>query len=347
MKFDFDDIVIQPAVVSDINSRSDIKIYDENNMLPLFMAPMLDVAGSIQSRTKFLENKIYPVVPRNQLLLVRNHDQRIWVALSLEQFKEWIDNFVPFQGMYYNVIIDIANGHQQQLIELINSAKEKINKGRAAKKVKIMVGNVGNPQTYVELSEAGANFIRLGIGNGSGCLTTEQTGIGYPMGSLIYDTYNESLSLKNPAKIVADGGMRKYSDIIKALALGADYIMIGGMFNKALESSGDTYLWKRIKVNQHSDLTKWLFFHNFKLYKKFRGMSTKEVQTILGNKILKTSEGITKYNKVKYDIAGWVDNLEHYLRSAMSYCGARTLEEFVGNTKTNLISTNAYRRFNK
>jgi IMP dehydrogenase/GMP reductase len=257
-----------------------------------------------------------------------------------------LDDFQKYFCKGYNkepeyVLIDIANGHQEQLVDLIKKTK------KICYNTKIMVGNVANPLTYVELSKAGADYIRIGLGMGSACLTTEQTGVGYPMASLIKDVYEESLSLKTPAKIVADGGIRKYSDIIKSLGLGADAVMIGGVFNKALESSGDTYLWKTFKVDQYSSFGRWLYKHDYKLYKKFRGMSTKEVQQELGNKQPKTSEGIVKYNEVRWEIEGWTENFRHYLRSAMSYCGAKTLNDFIGKVDYNIISTNAYKRFNK
>ena len=80
------------------------------------------------------------------------------------------------------------------------------------------------------------------------CLTSENAGIGYPLASLMKECYEVSQSINNPAKIVADGGIKSYSDILKALALGADYVQIGSLFNKALESCGDTYF-KGIKIN--------------------------------------------------------------------------------------------------
>jgi len=341
IKFDFDDILLKPAVISTIDSRHTIFPYDENGMLPIFTAPMIDVVGDYKSQARFSTERIYVVKPRkkNPTKGDLKSTSNSFVAVSLDDFRKLFCKGYTRNKEY--VLIDIANGHQEQLFEMIHKTK------KVCHNITMMVGNVANPKTYVELSNAGADYVRIGIGNGSGCLTTEQTGIGYPTASLIRDVYNESLNLKEPAKIVADGGIRKFSDITKSLALGADYVMIGGVFNKALESSGDTYLWKKFKVNQHGELAYWLFKHNYKLYKKFRGMSTKEVQSLIGNKPLITSEGITKYNHVRWTVGGWTDNFRHYLRTTMSYTGAKTLEEFIGKVEYNMITTNAYKRFNK
>ena len=102
--------------------------------------------------------------------------------------------------------------------------------------------------------------------------------------------------------IVADGGFRNYDDIIKALALGADYVMLGGVLNKSLESCSPVYFGKLIPLNKSTSRYMWdnlKFLRRF-MYKKFRGMSTKEVQKKWGKQKLTTSEGIIKYNKVEY-----------------------------------------------
>lgn len=185
------------------------------------------------------------------------------------------------------------------------------------------------------------------IANGNivhNCTTSANVAVHYPMGSLIEECYLIKKEGDYETKIIADGGMRKYSDIIKALALGADIVMIGSLFNKTLQSCSTTYLWKTFQVS--GDLEKWLFDNKFSLYKKFRGMSTKEVQKSWGKKKLTTSEGIVKWNEVLYDLPKWVENLQDYLKSAMSYTSSIDLEEFKECEKI-VISASAYRRFNK
>lgn len=187
------------------------------------------------------------------------------------------------------------------------------------------------------------------------CLTTEQTGVGYPMASLIQESHNLIKSYIG-VKLVADGGFKKYADIIKALALGADYVMLGSIFNKALESAGDTFManikhdgWTEPgeQVNQYDYITKEMFKHGQRFYKKFRGMSTKEVQKTLGAAKIKTSEGITKMQPVEYTIAGWIENFNHYLRSAMSYTNAKSLKSFREQSNIVHITENSFKRYNK
>jgi len=144
--------------------------------------------------------------------------------------------------------------------------------------------------------------------------------------------------------------------VIKALALGADYVMLGSIFNKALESCGETFeankkydSWTEPgdKVDQYSFDTLIQFEAGKKFYKKFRGMSTKEVQKSLGKKDLKTSEGISKMQPVEYTLGGWAENFKDYLKSAMSYTDCLTIGEFIGKVKFNKISKNSMERYSK
>jgi glutamate synthase domain-containing protein 2 len=216
----------------------------------------------------------------------------------------------------------------------------------------LMVGNVANPKTFEEFCKIGVDLVRIGIGNGNGCLTTVQTGVGYPMASLIEDCYTIKLHSEFRTEIVADGGFKKYSDIIKALALGADYVMLGSILNKCLESAGETTrqidgLDNHEVVNQYSTNAKELFHAELPLFKTFRGMSTKEVQKSWGKEELTTSEGVVRRHQVEYTLEGWVKNFEDYLKSAMSYTGKKELHRFIGGVKYNMITQNSFRRFDK
>jgi IMP dehydrogenase/GMP reductase len=328
-KFDFNDILIKPAAMSSISSRKTINpFYD--GFLPLITAPM-DTVIDNRNEKVFTDLKINVCMPRGE------HTKNGFVSFSIgDIFLKHVTRELKENGKY---LIDIANGHMVKLIEITKILKNNY------PNMTLMVGNVANPETYALLSEAGADYIRVGIGNGGGCSTTVHTGIGFPMASLIKECYDISCTLKNPAKIVADGGMQNYSDIIKALALGADYVMVGSIFNKAIESCGDNYLWNKIKVGKGD--AESFYRMGIPVYKKFRGMSTKEVQKKWGKEVLTTSEGVVRFRKVEYTMKQWTENFESYLRSAMSYSNAESLKDFIGQAQIIRITDNAYNRFKK
>jgi IMP dehydrogenase/GMP reductase len=303
----------------------------------------------------FNDNKIYGIIPRksNSGLDYISTDYKVWYSYGLDDFKKiFIENDINLKiGEKAFALIDVANGHMNEVKHLVENSKEKY--GRS---LVLMVGNCANPITFLSLSQAGADYVRMGIGNGAGCLTTVQTGIGYPMASLIHETVKIQQERELTTKIVADGGFKKYADVIKALALGADYVMLGSIFNKALESCGETLegnkkydSWTEPgnKVDQYSIDVLLQFEAGKKFYKKFRGMSTKEVQKSLGKTELKTSEGISKMQPVEYTLTGWIENFTDYLKSAMSYTDCLTIGEFIGKVRFNKISKNSMERFNK
>jgi IMP dehydrogenase/GMP reductase len=349
-KFDFDDILIMPSVSSDITSRyKDVILPDR---LPLFTAPM-DTVVNLDNFDFFLENKINVTLPRtvkypDYLKYSSNYyyNRAVFESIFISLGFEEVDYHIKYEKLQHfqpntHILIDVANGHMKKIVEYANKIKN------IRPDIKIMVGNIANPQTYTWYAEQDCvDYIRVGIGNGGGCLTTKQSGVGHPMASLIHEVYLEKqkfISQKVPA-IVADGGMKDYSDIIKALALGADYVMVGSIFNKSLESCADNYLYG-IKINRK--LAGYLFDKGFPIKKYFRGMSTKGAQKAMGKNTFKTSEGVVRFRKVEYRLEGWVENFEHYLRNAMSYANAETLDEFIGKVEICQISKSAYDRFNK
>lgn len=353
MLFSLKDITLIPASISNIDSRSKCNPYYDTN-LPIFTAPMSQIIDD-HNYKEFQDNHINPIIPRNILLETRLElCHKIFCAFSLDEFEK---NFCKKINDVVYVLIDVANGHMQKILDLCKVAKS-INNDN----IVIMAGNVANPKTYISYVEAGIDYCRISIGSGSQC-TTANTGIYYPMGSLIADTIREKnnylfvsnnvVNMKLP-KIVADGGFKTYGDIIKALALGADYVMCGNIFAKAVEACGkiipsvhleqysedDEYFQKFIRNQDINYITEKL-----DCYREYYGMSTKRAQKEFGKDGNKTEEGISSNIKVKYYLKDWVDGFTDYLKSAMSYTNSTNLTDFIGKIEYRILSPTAIKDF--
>jgi GMP reductase len=310
------DISIIPSVVSEIESRSECNptCFDitrkKKGFLPIITAPMSCVIDENNFK-EYDELGISVILPRTVSSKLRIEMMtKFFCAFSIKETEDILEFPVPAKSVRYHILIDVANGHMKKQVELCRKLKEKFGTNAV-----VMVGNIANPETYKEYENVGADFIRIGIGGGSGCLSSTQTGVHYPLASLIDDI--KKLKTVDTCKIIADGGISNYSDIIKCIALGADYVMCGKIFTKAAKS-GET------------------IGENVSYY----GMSTKKAQQLMGKKIteLKTSEGKEIILKKEYTLKGWVENMYDYLCSAMSYCNSRNLETFRRTTKCQIIS---------
>ena len=337
-KFDWNDITIIPDTLSTIASRSEINPL-QNGKLPIFTAPM-DMVIDENNISEFELNNVNICLPRNVKFDSLKNDNYFY-SYGLD---EMIELFESGKDLPKKVLIDVANGHMFKLWEISKRIKEKYGDS-----IELMVGNIANPDTYRKYCEIGVDWIRVGIGGGSACTTSANVSIHFPMASLVNECYEISKEFDNPTKILADGGFRSFSDIIKALALGAHACMLGGIFNKCLESCSDNFLKDSVGLFHLIDEERAItnFNSGIDVWKYYRGMSTKEVQKSWNRKELKTGEGISKYNKVEYTLSGWRENFTDYLRSAMSYSNSRTLEDFIGQANWVKISQNAFDRFNK
>ena len=370
IKYSYNDIGIVPAITSNIEHRKDCDPFIDGK-LPLFTAPMSSVVDE-SNFNLFEENGINAILPRTVNLNTRVSYavNGKWAAFGLKEFEEvFIEKTVS--GQKIKVLIDIANGHMAKILSLVKDFKEKYKDIQT----EIMVGNIANPSTYLEMAKVGVDYIRCGIGSGEGCITSSNLGVHYPMASLIDETSEQKKYVgimrgvvkngiyKSLPKIIADGGIRNYSDAIKALALGADYVMIGGLFTRMAESAAKTFFetsdGERFYLTHHhieedgdgwlvSDvLSKEAFTFISTLKKSFFGMASKKAQELMHGQKIRTSEGIEKIVEVKFTLKQWVDNFTDYLRSAMSYTNAKTLNDFITNTDTIVISNNTYMSVNK
>lgn len=379
--YSYKDVTILPSIISNIEHRSSCNPYYDNGLLPLFTSPMDTVVGE-ENFSSFYNESIVPILPRtidvNKRL--KNSTDGKWSAYSLSEFERLFCNGLNvIQSDSIFALIDVANGHMSKILDVSRRAKNLY-----GDKITIMAGNIANPQTYIQYAEAGIDYCRCGIGGGNCCITATQLGIFCPMATLISDIYNIKKLLlsqgkKNLPKIVADGGVRNYDDIIKALALGADYVMCGSIFSKMMESSAPKFLGKdskvrlRFPIERYKNLkfngSNWVgnYTDEFlaeleskgvkkddnaqivigKVKSMYYGMASERGQIALNGSKTKTSEGNMKLLDVTYTMHGWSTNFKDYLRSAMSYIGCTRINDIAECSEVIINSKNASESINK
>lgn len=330
MLYSLDEFVLTPSVVSHVEHRKDVNI-KRNDMYPLFTAPMSCIIDE-NNVDKFVLNGINTIIPRSVPATTRLEflKQGAWVAFGFKEAELIYENMEIETGAA-RICIDQANGHMKSLLKLCERLKDKF-----GDKIEIMTGNIANPATYLEYAYAGVDYVRVGIGGGNVCTTSVQTGIHYPMGSLIVncneykqmlinEIENGTFRAKSIPKIVADGGFKRIDQIVKALALGADYVMLGEILAKSEEACGQVLP----------------SVGNGDRYREYFGMSTERAQHIVNdasffkveNFVPKHTEGQVKSVPIEYPIYEWLEDFAHALRSSMSYCNANELHQYIGKVE--------------
>tara|TARA_Y100000034_G_C6841703_1_gene380905 strand:- start:620 stop:1273 length:654 start_codon:yes stop_codon:yes gene_type:complete len=186
--------------------------------------------------------------------------------------------------------------------------------------VHIMAGNVATADGFIDLVSWGADSVRVGIGGGSICSTRIQTGHGVPTMQSILDCSQDSDNLGIP--IIADGGIKNSGDIVKAIAAGASFVMLGSLLSGTAESPGE-----KIYREGH-------------IYKEYRGMASMRAQVNWRGRVA-SKEGVASLIPFKGNVASIIEDLETGIRSGLSYSGSRTLDEFQSSAILTLQSTAA------
>ncbi len=209
------------------------------------------------------------------------------------------------------IFLDIAHGHHKYTQEMVKrlKIKEKIS-------VPLVVGNVATRDGVMFAYKLGADGIKVGIGPGFVCRTRDVSGTGVPQITAILEARKALKNIKNPPPLIADGGIRQPGDVPKAIAVGADSVMIGTLFAGTDKSPGE------------------IVKHNGALHKKVRGMASKKVQEDrmkLGdsttNPKLYAPEGTEKYIPYQGAVEDLLFTFIGGLRSGMSYVGAHNITE--------------------
>ena len=208
------------------------------------------------------------------------------------------------------VVIDTAHGHSKGVITVLKEVKKKF------KNIDVIVGNIATGQAALDLAKAGADALKVGIGPGSICTTRIIAGVGYPQLSAIIEVSKAVKDINIP--IIADGGIRFTGDIPKAIAAGANSVMLGSMFAGTEESPGETIIYEGRK------------------FKSYRGMGSLEAMQ-KGSKdryfqdteddIKKlVPEGISARVPFKGQLKEVMHQLIGGLRAGMGYCGAKNID---------------------
>jgi IMP dehydrogenase len=208
------------------------------------------------------------------------------------------------------LIVDSAHGHSSNVIETVRTLKKRW-------QIDVVAGNIATYEGCRDLIDAGADAVKVGIGPGSICTTRVISGVGVPQITAIYNANKAAEAAGIP--IIADGGIRYSGDITKAIAAGANAVMIGGLFAGLAESPGRTILYQG---------------RTFKIYRGMgsigamvKGSSERYRQAGQESLLKLVPEGVEGRVPFKGGLADFVYQLVGGLRAGMGYCGTKNIDE--------------------
>ncbi len=214
------------------------------------------------------------------------------------------------------VVVDTAHGHSKKVIEMVEYIRSKYPNQN------IIAGNIATGEAALALIKAGANAVKVGIGPGSICTTRVVAGVGVPQISAIMDVY--VVAREHSIPVIADGGIKYSGDIAKAIAAGANVVMLGNLFAGTTESPGEFIIYQGRRFKAYRGMGS--------LGAMVKGSKSRYFQDDYEPEKL-VPEGIEGRVPYKGDLKDVLYQLVGGLRSSMGYCGASTLFEFKNRSK--------------
>jgi IMP dehydrogenase len=211
------------------------------------------------------------------------------------------------------ITVDSAHGHSQGVIETVKRIRDKY------PALDIVAGNVVTKEAAKALVEAGANTIKVGVGPGSICTTRVIAGVGVPQISAVNDVYQYTKNLD--VCVIADGGIKYSGDIVKAIAAGANTVMLGSLLAGTKESPGEEVIFQGRRFKTYVGMGS--------LAAMKRGSSDRYFQKGNGEARKLVPEGIEGRVPYKGELADTVYQLNGGLRSGMGYCGTKTISDLI------------------
>jgi IMP dehydrogenase len=216
------------------------------------------------------------------------------------------------------LVVDTAHGHSKGVLEVVRAVKGRWN-------VQVIAGNIATAEAAEALLDAGADALKAGIGPGSICTTRVVAGVGMPQVTAIYDTAD--VAGRHGVPVIADGGVQSSGDIAKAIAAGADVVMLGSLLAGVDESPGEVVLVRGERFKEYRGMGSLgaMKARSFSKDRYFQG-DVEDVDKLV-------PEGVEGRVAYKGPLANVVHQLVGGLRQAMGYCGAATMEEMRTQTR--------------
>ena len=339
----FDDVLLVPQY-SPIRSRKDIdlriglKNVRYRFSLPIISSPMDTVTESkmvvamaragglgIIHRYNTVKEQAEIASTAYELLYEEDHNARHALAAAIGVTGEYIDRATALYDANVRIFcLDVAHGHHVIMKHALKELRDVFGDS-----IHIMAGNVATLEGFNDLADWGADSIRVGIGGGSICSTRLQTGHGMPT----LQSVLECAQSDRDVMLVADGGIRTSGDIVKALAAGADFIMVGSLLAGTDETPGDVeypgggYDYYMTSSNASAVCAPDDVSYSGPVgVKKYRGMASKEAQ-VNWRGYPSSIEGVSTTVPLKGPVDAILHELEVGLRSGLSYSGANTVRE--------------------
>jgi IMP dehydrogenase len=209
------------------------------------------------------------------------------------------------------LVVDTAHGHSKHVLDAVTRIK------RQSNTVQVIAGNVATGEATKALIDAGADAVKVGIGPGSICTTRIVAGVGMPQLSAIMEAVE--VAQKQGIPIIADGGIRYSGDLAKAIAAGANCVMIGSLLAGTDESPGEVYLYQGRSYKSYRGMGS--------LGAMARGSADRYFQQEVKDQLKLVPEGVEGQVPYKGPVGGVIHQLVGGLRAAMGYVGARTIDE--------------------
>ena len=346
----FDDVMLVPKP-SDLDSRNDPKInlsakFTSKLWLPnpIIAANMDTVTGPEMVKALYSQG-CYGILHRffpskeeylNAITDVYNNTKGVAISIGATpsdvDIVEEILNTVGQQNII--VCVDVAHGHLTKCSDQVARLRRRFDQ-----RIQIIAGNICTAAAAADLIGKGVDAIKVGVGNGSMCTTRLVTGHGIPQLSAIMQCRRAINAMRTNTALIADGGIRHAGDIVKALAAGADSVMVGNLLAATTEAPGELYGYvadddKYVVVNQNHTLWKML-------YKKYRGQSSQNFMEDIG-KTNVAPEGEHEYLPYRGSVAPIVKQLIQGIRSGLTYSGCSTIEELSQNATFIEITDHGY-----